>query len=252
MALAEDPYKALTLAKTPAEVKQAQDAIRIMKQASTKTKDSKTTAINTNLVITVTIYTMFQSGKFGESAMHTNLAKLHSINYTNTQYKTNLTTIFNPNLIPILHPQMQPSTHTPRFPTPNSRTQGFKPSGARGRGRGRGRGGATSTSRQPQAPQAPTTISLVDNDNDDEVDEECSTSEDDENLSDMAKIRKAVAKKTQQAGVHHEGEVVQLDQVIEEDAARYPEMEAAPELTMIDVMPAGKAPDTNPAMIVNM
>ena len=32
---------------------------------------------------------------------------------------------------------------------------------------------------------------------------------------------------------------------IDEDTARYPEMEAAPELTMIDVMPAGKAPDTN-------
>ena len=68
----------------------------------------------------------------------------------------------------------------------------------------------------------------------------------------MAKIRKVVAKKTQQARVHHEGEVVQLDQVIDEDTARYPDMEVAPELTMSDVMPAGKEADTNPAMIVNM
>ena len=89
-------------------------------------------------------------------------------------------------------------------------------------------------------------------DNDDEVDEDCSTSEDDENTSDMAQIRKAVAKKSQQAGVHHEGEVVQTDQVIEEDAARYPEMDPAPVMTMMDVMPMGKTPDTNPAMVVNM
>ena len=64
--------------------------------------------------------------------------------------------------------------------------------------------------------------------NDDEVDEDCTTSEDDESPSDRAKIKKAVAKKSQQAGVHHEGEVVQLDQMIEEDAARYPEMNPAP------------------------
>ena len=89
-------------------------------------------------------------------------------------------------------------------------------------------------------------------DNDDDVDENCSTSEEDENISDMAQLRKPVARKTQQSGVHHEGEVTQLDQVIEEDAARYPEMEPAPVLTMMDVIPAGKAPDTNPAMVVNM
>ena len=45
---------------------------------------------------------------------------------------------------------------------------------------------------------------------------------------------------------------MQIDQVIDEDAARYPEMEPAPEMTMQDVMPAGKEPDTNPAMVVNM
>ena len=34
MALAEDPLKALTMATTPAEVKQAQEAIKIMKQVT--------------------------------------------------------------------------------------------------------------------------------------------------------------------------------------------------------------------------
>ena len=147
------------------------------------------------------------------------------------------------------YPTQMQAIHNPNSRTPATRTQGFKPSSARGRGRGRGRG-AASLSRRPAAPPAPATISLVDDDNAEE--EEDSSSEDDETISDMAKVRKAVAKKSQQVGVHHEGEVVQLDQVIEEDAARYPEMEAAPQMTMLDVMPAGKAPDTNPAMVVNM
>lgn len=68
----------------------------------------------------------------------------------------------------------------------------------------------------------------------------------------MARLRKVVAKKSQQAGVNHEGEVVQIDQLIEEDAARYPEPEPAPVMTMSDMMPAGKVPDTNPEMVVNM
>ena len=68
----------------------------------------------------------------------------------------------------------------------------------------------------------------------------------------MARLRKVVARKSQQAGVHHEGDVVQIDQLIEDDTARYPEPEPAPELTMSDVMHAGKVPDTNPEMVVNM
>ena len=40
--------------------------------------------------------------------------------------------------------------------------------------------------------------------------------------------------------------------MINEDAARYPEMEPGSELTMMDIMPVGKAPDKNPAMVVNM
>ena len=157
--------------------------------------------------------------------------------------KANITTYPNTNI------STYPQTQNPA--TPASRTQGFKPSSARGRGRGRGRGSGSGPSRPSQRPAAPTTtISLV-NDTD-EVDADCSTSEDDETISDMAKLRKVVAKKSQQAGVHHEGNVVQLDQVIEEDTARYPEMETAPEMTMMEVMPAGKVPDTNPAMVVNM
>lgn len=47
MALAEDPYKALTMATTPAEVKQAQEAIRLMKQVKDKPLHTYTHYTNT-------------------------------------------------------------------------------------------------------------------------------------------------------------------------------------------------------------
>ena len=178
MALSEDPQKALTLATTPEEVRQAQEAIKRFKA------------------------TQAQSLR----ANNTRIAKI-----------------------------------------PAPRTQGFRPSSARGRGRGRGCG---ATSAGPSSP-IPQTVTVQET-TEEQVDEDCTTSEDDESVSDMATLRKVVAKKSQQAGVHHEGEVVQLDQLIDEDTARYPEPEPAPVLTMSDVMPAGKVPDTNQEMVVNM
>ena len=180
MALSEDSQRALTLATTPEEVRQTQEAIK----AFTAAQAQSLRASNT-----------------------TRIAK-----------------------------------------TPAPRTQGFRPSSARGRGQGRGRGASNAAPGRP----LPQTAAAAPNGTDEQVDGDCTTSEDDETVSDMARLRKVVAKKSQQAGVHHEGEVVQLDQLIEEDAARYPEPEAAPVLTMSDVMSAGKVPDTNPEMVGNM
>lgn len=234
MALAEDPFKALTMATTPAEVKQAQEAIRLMKQVC-KIKTYYMTKLThpTNREPKLKVTSNTSSNLLGPIIIPTRIScTSSSIPFPPSPYAYSL-------------PQTRPGTT--QFQTPASRTQGFKPSSARGRGRGRG---AATTGRQTSAPPAPTTISLADNE--DEVDQECSTSEDDEDISDMAQIRKEVAKKSQQAGVNHEGEVVHLNQTIEEDAARYPDMEPAPQMTMMDVMPAGKTPNTNPAMVVNM
>ena len=287
LALANDPYKALEIARNVKEVNQATEAIDAL-EAVSQVDNILDTYLKKNLVLKKPLRRT--------STKTRNLIPTKNLLPT-ARNLTTLTTLFNPQArrrpsasstdwaeqvelaelqaLKEARKQAIKRTKGKLQPDPKAKESGFIPSSARknnGRGaknsrgatRGRGstrgtrgsarggaRGGAKNT---PKTTRTTSKAKVSEIFNPDEAGNDTDESEIDDTLPIMSQIRHALAKTSKNSGMAPDGNVTVLNQTIKDGDARAPDPVQAPNYTIQDLMPEGMQDevDRNHDMVANL
>ena len=229
--LADDPHKALQVARNTAEVLQAKQAIDELEAVSI----CQLAQTHTPLLSPIANSTQARRNS------------LQAIDLAREDNKL-------PDIPDTPAPERVQKGKRPLIkPTLPTKTSGFTPSSARkttrgsrgGRGGARGRGAKTASTRaaKPSSATFNPTTATISLESDEEVD--------DPSKPNLARVRALVTKKNKNAVP--EGDVEPIGTLIKDGDDRAPEPEAVPELTIEDVMPIGQKNevDCNPETVVN-
>ena len=217
--LADDPRKALEIARNTREVNQAKDAIKALEEVS-KILLKFTTAKKQETNLVTYIYLLFQARKQATSS-----------NWADE--------------LPDIDVQEVPPPRATRFPPPTPpRTQGFAPSSSnRGGQASKGKAPVNSTGARPKTKGAPaTTVTPPE------------PTGIDQTIPKLAQVQQAIELHTDSHGVQPEGEVEKLNQYIADADNRAPEPEEVRDYTLSQMMPRDQEDQTNrnPNMIANV
>ena len=252
--LAEDPHKALGMAKNMTEIAQARsaiaefEAVRPKKHLLNHQKLVKTiqASLNTN-PSKPTIYS-----NANKSFLSTNQAR-------NARPAIDLSNDADNEDLPDAEAPSQTTSRRgrkPKIPVPAAaKTAGFTPFGAR-RARGRGARGTRGSARGKAPKAGPSRggkrkTESVDIDTSVATIEESEVETDEEETPNLARVRKLVAKANQ--GAVADGEIEPVHKIIKDGDCRVAAAEQVPQLTVQDVMPQGERDqvDQNPNLPVH-